>query len=164
MAYSDGFRSRVVERALAPHAPRMKDLAREVGISSDTLFRWKREALSLSGMGKTRRSYGGRGGGPRAWSWEQKFQVVSEASRLGEDELGTFLREKGVHEAQLQQWRDRIATALGPNALPPRREDAKRIRKLEKRLREAEALLDLAKKVHELWGDEGGDTFEKNER
>ncbi|HEY5960678.1 MAG TPA: hypothetical protein VIV60_29190, partial [Polyangiaceae bacterium] len=34
----------------------------------------------------------------------------------------------------------------------------RRFRKTEKRLREAEALLDLQKKVHALWGDANDDT------
>jgi transposase-like protein len=161
MAYPRGFRDRLVERLLAPNPVSVAELAVEVGVPECTLFRWRQEARSFPGMGK-QTSGGGHGSGPRTWSWEEKLQTVTEAAQLGSEELGRFLREKGVHEAQLQQWRERIARALQPGVVPPSQAEQKRIRKLEKRLREAEALLELAKKVHELWGDKDDDTPAKS--
>jgi transposase-like protein len=52
---------------------------------------------------------------PRQWSAEEKFQVVLEAAALSAAELGAFLRRKGLHAAQLEEWRA-LATAALANA------------------------------------------------
>lgn len=77
-----------------------------------------------------------------------------EASRLSEDELGAFLRREGLHEADLDEWRDAMIAGLKP---PPskhaRSQEARRVKQLEKELHrkdkalaEAAALLVLQKK------------------
>ncbi len=73
------------------------------------------------------------------------------------------MRSRGLHEAQLQQWRDQMLIGLEPK--PAKRVETKRIRELEKELRrkdkalaETAALLVLKKKAQEIWGDEDDDT------
>jgi transposase len=90
-----------------------------------------------------------------------------------EAELGEWLRRKGVHAAQLEEWR---AQALGGLKGPTQQRkaaaaEARHIRQLErelvrkdKALAEAAALLVLKKKVQEIWGDEDDDTDEKNDK
>lgn len=104
---------------------------------------------------------------PRDWSPEEKLNAVFEAQALSEDELGAFLRRKGLHEAQLQEWRTLILAGLqghpqrtGGTGAKPSTGDARRIRELEKELdrkdkalAETAALLVLQKKVQALWGD-----------
>lgn len=101
---------------------------------------------------------------PRDWSPEEKLNAVIEAQALSEDEMGAFLRRKGLHEAQLQEWRSILLASLQGH---PQRTGAKpsagqtrRIRELEKELdrkdkalAETAALLVLQKKVQALWGD-----------
>ena len=74
-----------------------------------------------------------------------------------------FLRSRGLHDAQLQQWRDQMIIGLEPK--PLKRAETKRIQELEKELRrkdkalaETAALLVLKKKAKEIWGDEDDDT------
>ncbi len=100
---------------------------------------------------------------PQDWSAEEKLAAVLEAASLSEGELGAFLRSRGLHEAQLQQWRDQMVIGLEPK--PAKRVETKRIRELEKELRrkdkalaETAALLVLKKKAQEIWGDEDDDT------
>ena len=92
-----------------------------------------------------------------------------ESSRLTEAELGAFLRREGLHEATLRQWRASALEGLGPQRAT--RSEQKRLQELEKELRrkdkalaEAAALLVLQKKVRALWGDGDDDTEPKNEK
>jgi transposase-like protein len=106
---------------------------------------------------------------PQDWSAEAKLQVVLEAAALSDDELGEFLRRKGLHDAQLEQWREQLERAA-PEVFGSRRRakvspEVKRIRELEKELlrkdkalAEAAALIVLKKKALAIWGDEDDDT------
>jgi transposase-like protein len=113
-------------------------------------------------MGKDKTKKGGTSG-PRAWSWEKKLTVVAEAARLGDEELGAFLRREGVHEPQLIEWRAQMQAALAPKSRRGQRRSPEVLenlalkRDLERKnraLAEVTALLALSKKVQELWGDE----------
>lgn len=149
-------------------------LAKETGLSQPTLSRWLREASTVGLMGdqddaaqNARR--------PRQWTAEEKLRVVLAAAQLSEDQLGEFIRRKGLHTTQLEEWRQ-VALAGAQNALagskPVRKSasEAKRIRELERdldrknrALAEVTALLALQKKVQAIWGDEGESTPPKNE-
>ncbi len=109
---------------------------------------------------------------PQDWTAEEKLQAVIEAAGLPEAELGEFLRRQGLHEAQLQQWRDGVLAGLerhpkrGSKKSSP---EARRVRELErelarkeKALAEAAALLILQKKARSIWGDEADDTGSKS--
>ena len=112
---------------------------------------------------------------PNGWSAEEKLKAVLEAAAIPDEQLGAFLRRKGIHETHLEQWRMQMLGGLGKrgtNEKPSRRNaDVKRIRSLEKELRrkdkalaETAALLVLEKKVQEIWGDEDDDTAKRNGR
>ena len=112
---------------------------------------------------------------PQDWSAEGKLNVVLEAAALPDEKLGAFLRSKGLHQAQLDQWRSQMLDGLknGFSEKKTRRRDAvaKRIRALEKEvhrkdkaLAETAALLVLKKKVEQIWGDEDAPTARNNER
>ena len=93
---------------------------------------------------------------------------------MSEQELGGYLRRKGLHQAQLEQWRRRV-TEAATEALSSKSSrkkasvEAKRVRALERELRRKEkalaetaALLVLKKKVAAIWGDEDDSTEWKN--
>lgn len=167
MQHSEGFKARMVQRMAGPEGISATRLSREVGVAQPTLSRWLREA-TLNGMSSKPKGKGSSGS--RVRSWEEKLEVVLKASALSDEELGAFLRHEGVHEAQLREWREAVASALKPKPGARKRSpEARRIRELEKELRrkdaalaEAAALLTLSKKVRELWGDEDDDTRTKS--
>lgn len=109
----------------------------------------------------------------RDLSPEDKLRLVHRSAELDEAALGAFLRREGVHEADLTLWREQASEgALG--ALAGKRQrtmEQKRVRKLEaelkrkeKALAEAAALLVLSKKAHALWGAlEDDDTTDRYE-
>ena len=105
----------------------------------------------------------------RSWSAAQKLEAVLEAAALSEQDLGPYLRRKGLYRSDLEQWREQMLTGL--EAKPKRRRtssktpEGRRIRELEKEVRrkdaalaETAALLVLKKKAQAIWGAEDDDT------
>jgi transposase len=173
--YTDGFKAKMVQRLSAPNAISAISLSKEVGVSQSQLSRWLRTARTVVPMTKDRPSDRVVQTASGVRSASEKLRIVMAAAALGPDELGAFLRREGVHEAELEQWHAAVLEA-GETALeggsvraPARGGEAKRIKELERELRrkdkalaEAAALLVLQKKVRELWGDGDDDTDEGN--
>ena len=96
-------------------------------------------------------------------SASEKLRLIIEAGSLSEEQLGEFLRREGLHDGDLERFR---AEALGGlEGKVHSQQDLRQIQELErmnakqaKRLREAEVLLELQKKVQELWGAKDDDT------
>ena len=145
VSYSDGFKSRMIQRMTGPRAISANRLAAEVGVGQPTLSAWLREARRLTGMGKEKdeaKSVEPRS--PKTWSAEEKYKVVVEAAAITEADLGEFLRKKGLHGAQLEEWRQLVKVALGAsgkNRRPMDKADKKRVRSLERELRRKDAAL-----------------------
>ena len=176
MRYSNGFRARMVQRLATPCGPSAGQLAQEVGVSQPTLSRWLREAGNLGESSLVSPSPSSRRGmnekRPQDWSAEEKLQAVIEAATLSEEDLGAFLRRRGLHEAQLKQWRQLVLSGLKPQPVRSGKAttaDARRVRELEreltrkeKALAEAAALLILKKKAQTIWGDADDSTDKKS--
>ena len=153
----------------SPRGPSLAELVAKTGVSKSTLSRWRNEATTVRRM--TDNDDGGgrppaRARRPEDFSPEEKLKLIRDATLLEGSELGALLRRVGVHEVDLAQWRKQAdQAALG--ALGGRRQrsaEQKRLRKLESELRrkdkalaEAAALLVLSKKIQALWGDHEDD-------
>ena len=110
---------------------------------------------------------------PQDWTAEEKLDVLIEAASLPDEELGAFLRRKGLHEAHLKEWRQTVLSGLQkrPARAKKTTAEARRIKELErelhrkeKALAEAAALLVLKKKAQAIWGDGDEATAKKNGR
>lgn len=167
--YNQAFKSKMVQRMIGPAAMSATALAATAGVPQPTLSRWLRDATgTLADMSKKPRPSAPASPRPRRpedWPAEERLRVVMEAGQLSDDELGAFLRRHGLQEATLAQWRAAMLEALAPGRQRPTPVSSKRERELEKQLRrkdralaEAAALLVLQKKVQALWGDEDDDT------
>jgi hypothetical protein len=152
-------------------------LAAETGVAQSTLSKWLRGAATvapkMARRDKQKKEPPTSAKRPQDWTAEEKLALVLEAAAVPADELGAFLRRKGVHEAQLAEWRETMTASLRP---PSKRErkaaniERRRIRDLErevarkdKALAEAAALLVLKKKAQAIWGDEDDDTEPEND-
>jgi transposase-like protein len=166
----------MILKLTSPRGPSITELAAKAGVAESTLSRWLREATTVRRTMSDEQQNSGRplrARRPEDVSPEDKLRILREAARLDGPELGAFLRREGVHEADLERWRSTVEEA-GLAALAGRRQrsaEQKRVRKLESELRrkdkalaEAAALLVLEKKVQALWGDrEDDDTSGSNE-
>lgn len=175
MEYSEAFRARMVQRMCGPQGMSATALGREVGVPQPTLSRWLRLAGRVgdgttAATVKPERPVKKR---PDDWSPEERLLVVVEANSVPEGDLGAFLRRKGLHEAQLREWREAALKGLDtkPKASRSRSPHARRVRELERELQrkdkalaETAALLVLQKKVRALWPDEVDATTPKNGR
>ena len=135
-------------------------LAREEGISAQTLYAWRAKS-DHSGLGMSSRQ------SSSGWDKRRKFAVVLETASLNAQELSAYCREKGLYPAQVEQWRDACMNGIESSSVDPKkareqvRELKKDKQKLERELRrkdkalaESAALLVLAKKYRPLWEDE----------
>ena len=176
MPYSEMFKRKMIQKLTGPNAISATALSRQVDVSQTTLSKWLKNAgieprfgslNNTDSNGQMRQTMTPKR--PEGWSPEEKLKAVLEAASLSEDQLGAFLRSKGLHETHLQQWRLQMLNGLGKVSVdkkPKRRAaDTRRIRSLEKELKrkdkalaETAALLVLKKKVQEIWGDEDDPT------
>jgi transposase len=166
--YSAAFRKRMVSKLVGPGAVSARTLSRETGLCQATLSRWLREASTLKGtMSEDMKKPPFRQ--IQDWRPEEKLAVVLEAASLSEGELGEFLRSKGLTAAVLDEWKQQALAGLrGTAQISEVQRDSRRLRELERELRrkdkalaEAAALLVLKKKAQEIWGDEDDDTEPK---
>jgi transposase-like protein len=149
----------LLRQMMPPSNKPVSQIARENGISEQTLYTWRRE-LKNQGV-----AVPGNGKNAEDWTSEDKFAMVLEAAPLNAAELAEYCRRKGVFVEQIAAWRD-VCSAANANATQKARDvreqskqDKKRIRELEtdlnrkeKALAEAAALLILRKKVRAIWG------------
>lgn len=165
----------MVQKLVGPDAISANALARVEGISNSSLSKWLRQAGTMSDMKNKNNKNGSPQRRPQDWPLEEKLRAILEIDQLPSDQVGAYLREKGLHKAQITQWRQAVSEALGAGAQRRNRSkkdsEFKKIKQLEKELRrkdkalaETAALLVLKKKIAAIWGDEDDDTTPRNER
>jgi transposase-like protein len=180
MPYSDMFKRKMIQKMSGPNAISAAALSKQVDVSQTTLSKWLRKAGIQTAFGYPKNSnnvparHTMSKKSPNDWTPEEKLKTVLEAASLSDDQLGKFLRRKGLHETHLQQWRLQMLNGLGkPQKTKSKTAsvDKKQIRQLEKELRrkdkalaETAALLVLKKKVQQIWGDEDDDIIGKNDK
>jgi transposase-like protein len=95
----------MVKRLVGPKRISASELSREVGVSQPTLSRWKQRARTLPAMSDSKGKSEKKAKSSRQWSAAEKLQVVVDAAQLSDEELGSFLRSRGLHTSQLEEWR-----------------------------------------------------------
>ncbi len=165
----------MIQQLANPEGPSAGALSEEVGVPQSTLSRWLREAGRIEKRTvhpistHTERTIIVKR--PQDWSPEEKLNVIIEAASVPEEELGAFMRRKGLHKAQLEQWRATILSGLNQRSARGSKKspEARKIRAFEKELNRKEkalaevaALLVLQKKSQLLWGDEEDGTKERS--
>lgn len=162
--YSQERRAAVLAKLAPPESMNISSLAKETGISEQTLYNWRQKVrekgCAMPGDIKN----------PEKWSSTDKFAVVIESSNLNEAELSEYCRKKGLYSEQISQWKQACMKANATQAELNRTErerskgDKRKIKILErelnrkdKALAETAALLVLQKKAQALWGEPEGD-------
>ena len=145
-------------------------LSKEVGIGQPTLSRWLSEACSLAAVSERRENDGGTlERAPEDWSPQEKMMAVLESRAVNDNELGAWLRRRGLKEAHLRAWEQQTqeqATAVfAPREPKASLETRRRVKQLErelarkdKALAETSALLVLQGKMEALWAEEDDST------
>jgi transposase len=162
MEYSTEFKRQMVRRMSGPRAESATKLSKEVGVSQSALSRWLLDAGIVNTVKKSRTD--ARKPASK-WTPEEKLQAVLEAASIADEELGGWLRQRGLRSEDLAEFRAAAISGLAAKAPKPSLADQKRINELERDLKrskaalaETAALLVLRKKAVALWGEEGDDT------
>lgn len=158
--YTEGFKKQVVEKVLGPPRRSSSSVAAEVGVSKSAAARWVKEISESSASQNSTVP-------PRvnSLSPSDKLEILVKTAPLSEEELGGYLRSRGLYAAQVTQFREEALQGLSGHERPgivrselsaerkKSKELEKELRRKEKALAEAAALLMLQKKMQELWGD-----------
>ena len=167
--YSPEFKASIIAKMLPPNNVGIPDLAGETQIPKDTLYCWRSKALKDANGALLAAAPKG------VLSGEEKFAVVLEAASLNETELSAYCRRKGLYRQQIEAWRASCSEANAAVSGKAKRAEVraqkleikelhKELRRKEKALAEAAALLVLQKKVRALRAEpEDGKSSSRND-
>ena len=175
MGYSIEFKNKVVSRILSDEIS-VVDACREYKVSKTALYEWlKQVSRSVSDKGSLR----GRDSKqsiplPRGMNLREALIAEGHCQILGMDspEAGKFCRSKGITLEELKEFSEWCSNSNGDVALEDKlhtrekelsmavtslsaenRAKDKELRRKDKALAEAAALLVLSKKAQAIWGD-----------
>jgi transposase-like protein len=141
----------------------VREIAEELNMSAGTLRKWWAKSNQTAPEGTPMAEL------PNAlaadsWTASQRLLALQETHGLSSTALHAWCREKGLFEHQLIAWRDAFCAVTASESrdtrqalreLQTRHDGLQRdLRRKEKALAEAAALLVLQKKFQALWGDE----------
>jgi transposase-like protein len=165
--YSEAVKADVRRRMGPPHRQSCTEIAQELGIHVITLYKWRKAwRLQREVVPATQKD-------PEGWGPADKFTVVLESAGLNATELGGYCRERGLFPEQVGRWRQAaqdanaqpLLTMADQKDLEKRHQaDQREIKRLQQELRrkdkalaEAAALLLASKKIQAYWGEGGED-------
>ena len=165
--YSETIKADVRRRMSPPARQSVAQISKELGIHIATLYAW-RKAWRMQGEVVPASEKA-----PETCSTADKFTVVLESAGLNATELGAFCRERGLYPEQVDRWRQAAQDANANSMLTMadqkdlekrHQQDQREIKRLQQELRrkdkalaEAAALLMASKKIQAYWGEDGED-------
>ncbi|ARM30480.1 transposase [Prosthecochloris sp. HL-130-GSB] len=154
MGYSHAVRQSILKKVLPPESRSIAEVSRETGINHQTIRNWIKQAESGILADGTQDSC------PRFLTPKEKYELVVEAAGIDDEQLGEFLRERGLHTEHLTIWNQELRDMVDKKSERQDKENKelkKKVRDLEKELQrkekalaEAAALLVLKKKLNAL--------------
>ena len=100
---------------------------------------------------------------PRQWTAEEKLEIIIACESMDTEQISAHCREQGVYPHHVKQWKAQMLKSMSASARPGNPAQAKQLReenrslkkelrRKEKALAEAAALLVLKKKAEQIWG------------
>lgn len=162
--YSFAFKEQALVKVYSRGNRTIESVADELNMKVATLKIWmkrkvKQDQIAVPVVEKEKR--------PQDWRIEERLLALHETHGLTGEALNAWCRERGVFAHHLTEWKNAFCaeqkTALpiadnrsGLRELKDQNEQLKReLKRKEKALAEAAALLVLQKKFRALWEDEG---------
>lgn len=154
--YSEGFKSAAIKRHLLPGGPSLTELSRELGMHVTTIKYWRDKYGKQFSMGSSNKT-------SKKLSPEEILKIINETSSLSENDLGKYLREKGLHASDIDQWKQSffdsqktVGRAKLDSEVVSLRKDKKELecnlRRKDKAMAELSARVILLKKSHKIFG------------
>lgn len=156
--YSDAFIEQALIKVYSRGERTIESVADEVNVGYQTLKNWvKRKSLDdvTASAAKEKR--------PQDWRRDEQLAALMETHGLSEDALQAWCRERGIFPHHLDGWKRNFCTqepaavsdGRDLRVLKNENDDLKKeLRRKEKALAEAAALLVLQKKFRALWENE----------
>ena len=155
--YSREMKEVMIAKMYSLGRPSYLQLAKETGIGHSTLHKWVKSFGSEVHLKQQKR--------PQDWDAAERLQAVLETQNLDEAKFGEYLRRNGLHSHDIEAWKlEAIAATkitqrgrpkLDPELVALRQENerlTKNLRRKDKALAEASALIILKKRAEEIWG------------
>jgi len=151
--YPKELKDSIIAKMLPPQNISVPLLAKETGIPTGTLYTWQHKArgrsVSTNSAGKTP-------------SNEERFTIILETASLNEIDLGEYCRQKGIYPEDIKNWKNNFIHDSSVKKSKSQRQQAQQqnkiiqqlsseLRRKDKALAEAAALLILQKKFQALW-------------
>lgn len=158
--YNQSFKDTMVEKALNRNpGVTIESIVKEHNISRSALGRWIKEAQqaepSTAKLTEEKR--------PRDWARAERLQAIIDCGALDEEATSAYCRQQGIYPHHLEQWKKDFLSAgssavSAQSQLKQLKSDNKllqqELRRKEKALAEAAALLVLKKKAQRLLGND----------
>lgn len=158
-SFSREFKDSIVSKILSRGERTIEEICEREGVGKSTAANWLRDRANVANMAKQKAA--------KKWTPEAKLKAIFDTQSMNEEELGVYLRREGLHSNQLKEWREEVITGLAPVAnksASKKDERDEKIKSLERELRrkdkalaEASALLILQKKIDLIWGNKDED-------
>lgn len=160
MKYSIAFKENVVRRILPPNNETVKAVAKEIGVSENSIYIWIKK-LKEGTLGKDGDVY------PSKRQPKEKLRLLLEGNNIPDENQGEWLRKNGLHSEHLHQFEQELREIVEDKSEKQKEENRqlksenkelkKELRRKEKALAEMAALLTLKKKANEIWGEDEDD-------
>ena len=161
--HTDQFREQALSKVRQRGTRSVREIADELNMSAGTLRKWwarSNAGVAVAGAAAELPSELPA----ESWNAGQRLLALHQSHGLSDAALHAWCREKGLFEHQLMAWRDAFCAVtssesreskLAVRELQTRNDGLQReLRRKEKALAEAAALLVLQKKFQALWEDE----------
>jgi len=154
--YSTELKEQIVRKMMPPNSQSVASISRETGISTPTLYAWKKTFQARGYLVPSKPSKADD------WDARAKLAAVIQTAGLNEAERSAYCREHGLYVEQLDAWKQAFE-AMDTGDSPASKADLasvkkhnralqKELQRKEKALAEAAALLTLSKKARAIWG------------
>lgn len=157
--YAQERKAAILKKMAPPQSLTVAEVARQEGISTATLYNWRKVAKERGAVLPSRST------APSQWSSEKKFRTVLETASLSEGEFSEYCRSKGLQPEWVETWRNACVGANASieqqqrqtrQAVKAERQHVKKLQRelkyKDKALAETAALLTLSKKAKAIWG------------
>jgi transposase-like protein len=156
--YSPELKEQIVKKMMPPNRQTVAILSRQTGISAPTLYAWKKQFQARGFVVPNKPSNADH------WDAKAKLAAVIQTASMNETERSTYCREHGLYVEQLDAWKQAFEAVEEPvsqadlaAAKRQNRKLQKELRRKERALAEAAALLTLSKKADAIWGTDEDD-------
>jgi len=104
--YSKKFKESSMARMMPPNNEPIKSLSKELGVSEQSLYKWRQKARAEG------QATPGNVQNSERWNSEEKFLIVMETFSMNQIELAAYCRKKGLYKEEIDAWR---ISCLGAN-------------------------------------------------